>query len=592
MGFSVDLFGKPAFLSWLPGETLFSLIGRHHLFRGHVLAARTCEQFFGHSRAGSQHDIPSRLSHFVSRTGVCFGQVDEVANEHTLLAYYRSFLSSEELADVTACMAGESVAHLKLRLGILTSRFRSNHPLKACEACISADRLEFGWAYWHLEHQYPGVWVCPKHGELLRESVLKATGVERFQWHLPATEGFREWPAEVFGALRRELGAIQSLSNQVLATVSHGSERSIDVSRLHEVYRAELERRSWMTSGGSLRMGLIAASYLEHVRRLRVLPELEALPETLEEATVQLGRMLRPPRSGTHPLRHLVLMNWLYGSADSFRTAYQSVVAPMHMPSPGVVVQEVQPVQSPKDPRRDELIVLLQVKKLSMRRAALALGIDVGTAMAWAAQLGLTTSRRPKKLMGERRQQAIEQLRRGADKDVAAAGAEVSVVTITKLLLSEVGLHAAWQQARHLKARDSARGSWEELVKTHKSLGIKYLRSLDPATYAWLYRNDRAWLDAHKPDPRAVRKAGVSRVQWDARDALLSAEVARAVLDLRQRRGAQAIKLWQIYQAVPALKPKLASLDRLPLTRQVIDRALLRRGANPSDPDLWGALAP
>lgn len=589
MGYAVDLFGKPALLSWLPGETLFSLVSRHHHFRGHTLAVHTCEQFFGHPRAGSQHDFPSRLSNFVSRTGGCFGEVDEIAKEHTLLAYYVAFLSAEELADVTACMAGDSVAHLKLRLGILTSRFRANHPLKACVECIASDRADFGWAYWHLENQYPGVWFCQEHGQLLRESLLKATGVERFQWHLPAIEGFRDWPAGVLSAMQRDLGAIQSLSKQVLELVSQASDRSIDTSRLHEVYRAELERRSWMTAGGSLRMPAITASYLEHVKHLRVLPEFEALPETLEEATTQLGRMLRPPRSGTHPLRHLVLINWLFGSAESFRKAYQAVLAPSETLPPGSFLHDERPAEELKDPRREQLVVLLTDQKLSMRMAAKTLGIDVGTAMAWAAQSGLAASRRPKKLMGERRQQAIAQLRKGADKDVVAADADVSVVTITKLLLSEVGLHAAWQQARHQKARASARNTWEKLVRTHGGLSVKFLRSLDPAAYAWLYRNDRAWLDAHKPDRETVATTTkLPRVRWDVRDEALSGEVARAVLVLKKRTGNRQVKLWQIYQAVPALKPKLAALDRLPLTRRAIEAALRRPDRGRPEPDIFG----
>lgn len=589
MGYEADLFGKPAFLSWLPGETLFSLLSRHHQFRGHTLAAHTCEQFFGHPRAGSQHDLPSRLSNFVSRTGGCFGEVDAIAKERTLLAYYVAFLSAGELADVTACMAGDSVAHLKLRLGILTSRFRANHPLKACEACIASDHADFGWAYWHLEHQYPGMWVCQKHGQLLRESILKATGVERFQWQLPAIESFRDWPAGVLSAMQRELGAIQSLSEQVLELVSQASDRSIDTPRLHEVYRAELERRSWMTAGGSLRMPAITASYLEHVKHLRVLPELEALPEALEEATTQLGRMLRPPRSGTHPLRHLVLINWLFGSAESFRKAYQSVLASNATLPLGPCLRDEQPAKDPKDPRRDQLVVLLTDQKLSMRMAAMTVGIDVGTAMAWAAQAGLAASRRPKKLMGERRKQAIAQLRKGADKEVVAAGAEVSVVTITKLLLSELGLHAVWQQARHQKARTSARAAWGKLVHTHRGLGVKFLRSLDPAAYAWLYRNDRAWLDAHKPDRQlATTTPGLPRVMWDERDEALSGEVARAGLDLKKRTGNRQVKLWQIYQAVPALKAKLAALDRLPLTRRAIETALQRPDRGRTGPDMFG----
>jgi transposase len=589
MGYETDLFGKPAFLPWLPGETLFSLVSRHHHFRGHTLAAHTCEQFFGHPHAGSQHDLPSRLSHFVSRTGGSFGEVHEIAKEHTLLAYYVAFLSAEELADVTACMAGDSVAHLKLRLGILTSRFRANHPLKACETCITADRANFGWAYWHLEHQYPGVWFCQKHGQLLRESLLKATGVERFQWHLPAIESFRHWPAGVFSAMQYELGAMQSFAKQVLELVSQASDRRIDTSRLHEVYRAELERRSWMTAGGSLRMPAITASYLEHVKHLRVIPELEALPETLEEATAQLGRMLRPPRSGTHPLRHLVLINWLFGTAESLRKAYQSVLAPSETLPPCRFLHEAQPAQDLKDRRHDQLVGLLMRQKLSMRMAAKTLGIDVGTAMAWAAKAGLAASRRPKKLMGERRIQAIAQLRKGADKDVVASSAEVSVVTITKLLLSEAGLHAAWQQARHQKARTSARSAWGKLARTYKGLGVKFLRSLDPAAYAWLYRNDRAWLDAHKPERQISAIApGLPRVMWDVRDEALSGEVARAGLDLKKRAGNRQIKLWQIYQAVPALKAKLAALDKLPLTRRAIEAVMYRPDRDRTEPDMFG----
>jgi len=156
-----NLFGRPTLLAWLPGETLFSLVSRHHFFWGNPLSARTCEQVFGHRRAGSQHDLPSRLSHFVIRTGVSFGNVEKIATGHTLLAYYAAFVSAGKLENAIACMAGDSVAHLQLRLGILTSRFRANHPLKACAACMAEDRAAFGWAYWHVDHQYPGVWIEP-----------------------------------------------------------------------------------------------------------------------------------------------------------------------------------------------------------------------------------------------------------------------------------------------------------------------------------------------------------------------------------------------------------------------------------------------
>jgi hypothetical protein len=582
------LFGRPTLLAWLPGETLFSLISRHHYFSGQALSARTCEQFFGHPRAGSQHDLPSRLAHFVTRTQGCFGDVEKVAKNHTLLAYYAAFVSPEELKNAIACMAGESVSHLKLRLGILTSRFRANHPLKSCETCMAENLSTFGWAYWHVEHQYPGVWACQKHGQLLRESTLKATGVERFQWHLPATEHCRQWPVATRQALLDGHTALQSLSRQVIDLTASAPGRSIDTSRLHEVYRAELVRREWVTAGGSFRMPAIAASFLDHVKLLRAVPELEALPTTAGEAAIQLGRLLRPPRSGTHPLRHVVLINWLFGSAEAFWQAQASVLNPLvALPTP-VFSSDQKSEDSNKDPRRDQLIGLLTVQKQSARMAARAIGIDVGTAMSWAAQAGLSVSRRPKKLVGELRRRTIAELQHGIDKAVVAANAEVSVVTITKLLLSEVGLHAAWRQAREHRARATAREVWGQLLQTHRGVGAKFLRTLDPASYAWLYRNDRAWLDSHKPDQQALpARSGGLHVLWDERDQTLSAEIIQAVRVLRKGAGARQVKLWQIYQAVPALKAKLAVLDRLPLTRRAIDQAIQRHGAESAAPDLF-----
>lgn len=570
-----DLFGKSTFLAWLPGETLFSLVSRHHYFWGHPLSARTCEQFFGHSRAGSQHDLPSRLSHFVARTDGCFGDVEKVAKHHTLLAYYAAFVSADELANAIACIASSSVAHLKLRLGILTSRFRANHPLKACEACMADDRADFGWAYWHGEHQYPGLWICQKHDQLLKESNLKANGVERFQWHLPVRAHFRELQSEQQGAIAHAHAAIQGLSRQVTDLVTQSAHRAIDAGRLHEVYRAELARRGWVTAGGNFRMPEIAASYLEHVKRLRVLPELDALPATLEESVTQLGRMVRPPRGGTHPLRHLVLISWLFQSTESFRSAYTLACSARAEKSREVDILSDISGSDAMDARHDELVRMLTLENLSMRKAALAVGIDVGTAMSWAAQAGLPVARRPKKLSGAIRRQTITDLQNGVDKLVVAQSARVSVVTITKLLLSEVGLHAQWSLSRERRARELAREAWEQLLQTHGQLGVKLMRAMEPATYAWLYRNDRAWLDEHKPDRiPAVATSGTPRAMWDTRDAAFSVEVERVALELRQNGGVRRIKLWQIYQALPALKAKLASLHRLPLTRRAIEHAL------------------
>ena len=129
---------------------------------------------------------------------------------------------------------------------------------------------------------------------------------------------------------------------------------------------------------------------------------------------------------------------------------------------------------------------------------------------------------------------------------------------------------------------------WLQMLQSYQGVGIKYLRAMEPATYAWLYRHDRNWLNGHKPTRRdqQVRGGGL-RVLWDARDQTLSVEVAQAVQNLQTGSKVRQIKLWQIYQAVPELKAKLAAVSRLPMTRRVIDKATQRHSANQETPNLF-----
>lgn len=300
MSIAPDLFPAEQLLEWLPGETLFSLLSRQHQLSGFSVAARTSERFFGCSRAGSQHDFPNRLAPLVHRTNGQLGTLEEIASNRTLLAFYRAFMPFDECTHAVECMAGNSVAHLKLRLGILTSRFRAHHPLKACTACMEEDALTTGWAYWHLEHQYPGVWACTKHSRLLLASTLKATGVHRFQWTLPRLEELTD--EHDLNAQEVQQQRLLSLARLIGSLVQIGANKPLSMSALYLVYRDNLASRGWVTQSGSLRMNEISKEFLQHVEPLRLVYEFQGLPKNTKEAFAMLGRMLRPPRTGTHPL--------------------------------------------------------------------------------------------------------------------------------------------------------------------------------------------------------------------------------------------------------------------------------------------------
>jgi hypothetical protein len=233
-------------------ETLFSLCSRHHRLWGYSSAAQTAHLLFGGRRVGIHHDLPSGLDDFCKRTGGCLGSPAEIALERTLLRYYRPFLEEHETGAAVQTMRGRSVAHLKFRLGLLTSRFRANHPLKACPECMTADVESMGWVYWHIGHQYPGVWVCPEHACWLRVSTVKSTGVERFLWHLPTEDRLA---AAVPEPSRASTEAASRLARNLVALIEQAS--GAGVLQLQRVRPALVQRAAghgWITRGGSLRM--------------------------------------------------------------------------------------------------------------------------------------------------------------------------------------------------------------------------------------------------------------------------------------------------------------------------------------------------
>lgn len=578
---SPDLLGQfaPA-LPWLPDETLFSLCSRHHRLWGHRLSSRSTQLMFGGHRSGTLHDIPGALNEFADRTHGRFGEPADIARDRTLLHFYRPFTQAAQIAQAVRVMGGSSVTGLKFQMGILTSRFRANHPLKACPSCMHSDMAEHGWSHWRLVHQFPGVWTCPTHGSPLSVCRFKSNGVERFLWRLPEVEDLDVGWTESAGVTQSMVKLSQLAADLTMCPVPDGALRPESVQGPLQV---RMRENGWITANGRLRLEASSASFLAHCSRLRGVPELRSLPSTVEEAKGQLGRFIRPLRSGTHPLRTLVMVSWLFDDAADFLRLH-GANAVLEAPR---AADESSTDDSSSSARVDELVTLLRAGH-SARAAASALGIDVATAMTWAARADIAVDRRPKVLKGPLRTSLLQSLADGADKAIVAERHGVSVVTVTRILHSEVGLHAKWKARRQEVAREAARDAWQGLVAGHPTVGVKLLRAMNPAAYAWLYRNDREWLSERSPKPEGgTSMHRGSSVRWDERDLVLSAAVAQAALKLAATPGRRPLKLWQLYQEVPELKPKLAVLHRLPLTQRAIGKAIGRHRSRSDMEDLF-----
>jgi hypothetical protein len=546
-------------------ETLYSLCSRYHYVSGAPVASATALRLFGNPRHGAQHDFPSGLDVFVERTEGAFGRtVREVLFAHTIIPFYLPWVSPERATQILQLMTAGRTQNIKALLGLPASRTRAHHPLKACPMCMQEDQDRVGVAYWRLIHQLPAVWMCPTHRCHLLESCRKANGVHRFQWLLPSDGEFYR-PTERCDAPLVDLSRLATAS---INTFRLPPGTSINQSKLLAAYRSALQSRNLLRGNSQLALHEATEQFFEFSKPFRRDGLYLPLPETCEQCQGMLSRILRLPTYSMQPMRHLLVIIWLYSSWPEFWNIYSSIETDIQVDSRKTIVT---PRHEP-DVRARELARLIRTNGMAPTTAARLLGISPQTAQMWMSRQGMKLTRRPK-LSHCILDMIRQRLLKGDEQRNIASGLGVSVATVTRMLHTEPGLLDQWTSARHQARRSNARAAWQSIQIQHPEATAKQLRTAAPAAYSWLYRNDRAWLAASIANAPRFHAEPRPRVDWSARDEKLSAMVEQVLAQLRSTPCRPQITRQLIYQAVPMLKPYLGKLGRLPRTRKLLENA-------------------
>lgn len=300
-------------LSWLPGESLYSLIARNHYYRGHQVPSHTVHAFFGTLTGNSLQSDMTEISVLVARTEGRLGTAQEVLDERTLLRFYRLFSErSEDRFLSPARRTTDSI--MKYPLGLRSGRVRAKHPLKGCSVCLEQDREKVGFQYWRLTHQFPGVWVCLEHDQGLQEITVKPTPQQKFLWQTPAIERLQP-----LGSVMRDGLAFSRLKAMSQLVVSVTSDKQVGVKRLADS-REDLCRclrdagdilpSGRLRAGYKNRVAFLCNSLVEFASLLRGQLEFATLPDNANAAFRLLSRYVNG-RSVVKPLDRLVITAWI-----------------------------------------------------------------------------------------------------------------------------------------------------------------------------------------------------------------------------------------------------------------------------------------
>ena len=398
-------------LDWLPDETLFSLCSRQHLVMGNLAPATTSTAVLGLSEKFIKHDIPCGIAALEQTGFLYWGSAESILLQHTIFSVFVPFQNKIKIEDAIKTIKGDRIDSLKYRLGLVSGGFGAEHPLKACPYCMREDVYAHGIAYWHLTHQYPGVLICPRHQAWLMASTKSRRWSGRFEWSLPTEDSL------IKQASSQKLWsrpAFLALANNVIDLASIGRIKSFESCAVAAVYRTAVLQRGE------------SASLLNRIEPIRRFHLFESLPAVEKSAESFVNQLIRPPRRSIHPLKHLLLIDWLFDDLHSFIEAYNAEVA-----------RSAQQVASTPSRETDELVSLP------------------------SAASPTKSTLRPKRLKGQLKEDLLLKLGKDVSKQELCEEFQITVSTINKLLRTHPAINAQAIEARCAREISEHRAQWQ-----------------------------------------------------------------------------------------------------------------------------------
>lgn len=147
-----------------PDESLYSALARYHELSGNNRPESTSATMLGHRAGHGMTDTPAGLGWLEQATGGAMSATETTLRERSVWGAYLSLMPSERRKTTLALCSGSDVAKAKVETGLVFNRVASRHPLRLCMACRADQQKRLGFAYWRSPDQWPGRWLCRKHG--------------------------------------------------------------------------------------------------------------------------------------------------------------------------------------------------------------------------------------------------------------------------------------------------------------------------------------------------------------------------------------------------------------------------------------------
>lgn len=554
------------------GELLYSILARYHVRSGNISPKATIEELFGSRSVTAVVDLPANIDSLISNLPIGNNQTSEkLIMENTLYPFYSAFLPPERAKTILQSMKGNSGGSIHNRIGVMASTIEENRYIKVCRECAIESLKTYGELYWGRSHQIPGVIICPKHKTLLYDSKVFIHPYNKHEF-IPATTDNCTFNEEYIISPNIET----VIGSEFLPKYIHVVD-NVDKLLNHRYpnkpsewffsqYKEGLKLMGLANTNGSVRQKELREQFIEYYGESL----LEIVQSSINNSDSSwLSMMVRKPHKTVHPIRHLLLIQFLGITLEELwnkENGYNPFgKAPFPCLNAGAD-HYLKPIVTNMTIRYDSKI----------KRPVGTFSCSCGFVYA---RKGPDSSEDDRykigrvKEFGEVWESKLKELfQMNLSMREIARRLKVDVNTVKKYgqKLGETEAELGNKSKDNLINKDSFRNKWLDLQKQYPEKSKTELRKVNSGLYTWLYRNDREWLNSNSPKKKQITTVN-NRVDWEKRDVEIL-ELVKTIVDeiLNSNDKPERVTISRVGKKVDKLSLLEKHLSKLPRTNEYL----------------------
>ncbi len=506
-------------------ELIYSAISRYHYYTGNIDFKDTLEEIFDKRSIIPSLEIGSNIEALAENIGGKY-TADYIINNHTIYPFYSPFLPKKRQKQILKEIKFQNGKGIYAKIGIIAGSICRKEYIYYCPFCAKENIERYGEAFIHREHQLQGVFLCYKHEIELKKYPISKMDVSRLEYiRLDAKsldlKDFSIDKSKYQDKLLKIAKDAYYLLNQDFNNISK--------EKTSENYKNLLYERGLTTSSGRVKQRELYEEFINFYGKEFL--ELMESSIDIEDEFNWLKVATRDEERTVHPIRHLLLINFLQGDISKFFKYINYQYNPFGK-APWPCLNRV------ADHYKKKVVRTINITQDYKTR------VPVGTFICSCGfvysrkgpdkteqdkfkigrikSFGFTWENKLKALLSNRKY-GVREISRIMSCDCKTVIKYANSLGLVSSINTEIKVCEVEQKSRELSTtvENNYKNDVIDFINSNERCTRQQLRNNLKKEYIWLYRHDKPWLKNNLPEsiPRGKRnKSENNRVDWKTRD--------------------------------------------------------------------------